>query len=45
LVSSRDPRSKEEVPELVLKITQEVKLLLTYISNLYDGGKEEEFLA
>ena len=34
----------QEIPDLrrrqlVLKITQEVKLLLTYISRLYDGGR------
>jgi hypothetical protein len=35
----------QEIPDLrrssqlVLKITQEVKLLLTYINRLYDGGK------
>jgi hypothetical protein len=45
LVPSGDPWSKEEVPQLVLKITQEVKLLLTYISKLYDGEKGEELLA
>jgi hypothetical protein len=27
-----------EGSQLVLKITQEVKLLLTYINRLYDGG-------
>ena len=39
LVPSGDPWSKEGIPQLVLKINQEVKLLLTYISRLYDGGK------
>jgi hypothetical protein len=39
------PDLRREVPQLVLKITQEVKLLLTYISKLYDGEKGEELLA
>jgi hypothetical protein len=45
LVQLEDPWSKDGIPQPTLKIPQEVKPLLTYISRLYDGEKGEELLA